>query len=422
MEISKIVERCRPDLVPYERIYKDIHQNPELSRQESRTAGIAASHLEKLSGYCVYRGIGGHGVVGVLKNGSGPTVLLRADMDALPHLENTKLEYASTKVAKNLNGKETPVMHACGHDMHTTSLMAAASLLHEARSDWHGTLVCVFQPDEETAGGAQAMIDDGLYDIHKYEIPRPDVVLGQHVIALKSGIVALSPGPILTAVDSLEIRVFGKSGHICRADLCVDPVVTAGHIITRLQTIVTKEVRPEDFAVIGCTSVHGGDAPNIIPDSVDIKISIRSYMPKVHERLLASVKRVVRAECEASGSLQIHEPTIRSIMHTPPTINDSTNTALVKAAFDDYFGDNSISLDPLGPSEDCSILASACGAPLVYTLYGSVEPGIWEKAVREDKVKDIPQYHSAFFAPAIQPTLRTGVDAFAVSALTYLRR
>ena len=421
MDLKTLVNKFRPDLTPFEHIYREIHRNPELSKQESWTADIAASHIEKLDGFQVQRGIGGHGVVGVLKNGTGPTVLLRADMDALPHQENTKLEYASTKIVKDLQGNETPVMHACGHDMHTTSLIAAATLLHAARSEWEGTLICLFQPDEETAGGAQAMVDAGLYDSTKYGVPVPDVVLAQHVIALQSGVVALSEGPILTAVDSFEIRIFGKSGHICRADLCVDPVVTASHIVVRLQTLVTKEVRPEDFAVIGCTSIQGGNAPNVIPDHVDIKVSIRSYKPEVHDRVLASVKRVVRAECEASGSLQIHEPVFKTIMHAPPTINDSKSTSIVKKAFDGYFGDDSIHLDPLGPSEDCSILATACNAPLVYSLYGSVEPKYWEEATKAGKVDEIPQYHSAFFAPAIQPTLQTGVDAFAVSALTYFR-
>ena len=418
---SSIINKYRPDLGPFEDVYRDIHRNPELSRQEVRTANIAACHLESLNGFEVHRGIGGNGVVGVLRNGSGPTVLLRADMDALPHLENTKLDYASTKVAKDLQGNETPVMHACGHDMHTASLMAAATLLQAARSAWKGTLICLFQPDEETAGGAQAMVDDGLYDTRRRGIPIPNVVLAQHDIALKAGIVALSEGPILTAVDSFEVRIFGKSGHISRPDLCVDPVVTASHIIVRLQTLITKEVRPEDFAVIGCASIHGGSAPNIIPDHVDIKISLRTYRPEVHVRVLESIKRVVRVECEASGSLQIKEPTFTTIMHAPPTINDSENTARVKHAFNQYFGEDSIPLDPLGPSEDCSILSSACGAPLVYTLYGCVDPEVWERAVMEGKVNEIPQYHSAFFAPAIQPTLKTAVEAFAVSALAYLQ-
>ena len=199
-------------------------------------------------------------------------------------------------------------MLACGHDMHTTSFVAAATLLHVASITWKGTLICLLQPDEETAGGAQGVVDDGLYDTKRYGVSIPDVVLPQHDIALKAAVLALSDGPILTAVDSFEVRVFGKNGHVSRADLCVDHIVTACHIIVRLQTLVTKEVRPEDFAVIGCASIHGGSAPNIIPDDVDIKISVRTYRPEVHDRVLGSIKRVVRAECEAPGSLQIMEP------------------------------------------------------------------------------------------------------------------
>ena len=421
MDPRDIVHEYRPDLAPFEDIYRDIHRNSELSKQESRTANIVAAHLETLSDFQVRRNIGGYGVVGVLRNGPGSTVLLRADMDALPRLENTGLEYASTTVMEELEGKATPIMQACGHDMHTTTLMAAATLMHAAKEKWKGTLICLFEPDEELGTGAQAMVDDGLYDVHRHAIPIPDIVLSQHEIFLKAGVVALSSGPILTAVDSFEIRIFGKSGQISHADLCVDPIVTAAHIILRLQTLVTMEVRPEDFAVIRCTSIHGGSAPNIIPDFVDIMVSIQSHKPEVHSRLLTSLRRIVQAECEASGSLAIKEPSFKTIMHVPPTINDPKHTGIVKNAFDQYFRDDCIQLEPLGPSEDCSILATACGAPIVHTLYGCVHPGRWEEAVREDKTSKIPQYHWAFFAPAIQPTMTTAVDAFAISALAYLR-
>ena len=202
----------------------------------------------------------------------------------------------------------------------------------------------------------------------------------------------------------------------------MDPVVTASHIIVRLQTVVTKEVSPNDFAVVGCTSIHGGSAPNIIPEYVDVNLSIRTYLPEVHDRDLNSVKQVVRAECEASGSLQIKQPVFKNVMQAPPTINDPTNTAIVKDAFNRYFEDDSIPLDPFGASEDFSILSTTCGAPLVFTNYGCVDSEQWAKAVKKGKVNEIPQPHSAFFAPAIQPTLRTAVDAFAVSALTYLQR
>ena len=265
------------------------------------------------------------------------------------------------------------------------------------------------------------MVSNSFYDTKRYDIPITKIKLAQHDTALKADVVALSDGPILTAVDPFKVRIFGKSGHVSRADLCVDPIETACHIFFRLQTIVNKEVSPKEFAVVGCASIHGESAPNINPEYVDVNLSIRTYRPEVRGRVLKSVKRVVHAECEASGSPQIKRPAFKNIMHVPPTINDPTTTAIVKDAFNRYFGHDSIPLDPFGASEDCSILSTSCGAPLVFTNYGCVDPEQWAKAVKEGKVNEIPQPHSAFFAPAIQPTLRTVVDAFAVSALTYLQ-
>ncbi|TGO49737.1 hypothetical protein BCON_0201g00050 [Botryotinia convoluta] len=264
--------------------------------------------LESIGGYRVIKGIGGHGVVGILENGSGATVLLRADMDALPHLENTNLEYASTKIFKGSDGKETP--------MHTAVLLADAKMLLDAKSKWSGTLVVLFQPAEELAVGARAMIEDGLYDPSKFAVPKPDIVLGQHTHAFKAGMIALGGGAILTAVDSFDLRIFGKSGHICRADF-----------------IITEEVRPEEFAVIGCASIHGGSTANIIPDFVDLKISTRSYNPSIHERLVAAVKRVVYSKCEISGSLAIREPEFTTTMHAPPTVNDFSSGGNTKEIF-----------------------------------------------------------------------------------------
>ena len=282
------------------------------------------------------------------------------------------------------------------------------------------TLVCLFQPDEETASGARAMVADRLFDPERHNIPVPNIVLGQHVHAIKAGLVAVSGGPVLTAVDSLEVRIFGKSGHISRADLCVDPVLTASHIVVRLQSIVTKEVRPEDFAVIACASIHGGTNANIIPDYVDLKLSIRSYRQEFYDHLLDAIKRVIYAECEASGSLKIHEPLIKTIMHAPPTVNDMASATILKTAFEGYFGDRTIGSDPFGASEDFSYLASACGAPYVFYMYGCIDAKQWDEAEQAGMIGDIPHNHSAFFAPVIQPTLETGVDAFAVAALTFL--
>ncbi|KAK3168347.1 hypothetical protein OEA41_004794 [Lepraria neglecta] len=346
MDKRTITDDHRPRLPPFEEIYKDLHQNPELSRQKVRTASIVASHLDALHDFIVYRNIGGHGVVDVLHNGSGPTVLLRADMDALPHLEATGLPYASTKTAKNAEGETTPVMHACGHDMHTATLMPPQT--------------------EEIAYGEKSMVADGLYE----KVSIPDTVIGQYIHAIKAGVVALSGGPVLTAVDSFEIRIYGESGHVSRPDLCVDPVITAAHIV-------------------------------------------------VHELLIAAVKRLVRAECEASGSLVVREQEFKTMMHTPATISDIHNAAILKAQFKEYFRGNAIDKDPFGASEDFSPLSTACWALYVFYMWGYVNKETWDEAEREGKIRSIPHNYSTFFAPVIQPTLM-GVDAFSVAALTFL--
>ena len=302
--------------------------------------------------------------------------------------------------------------------MHTAALMATASLLHAARKTWLGTLICLFQPAEEIASGAQAMVDDGLYD----KIPIPDVVLGQHVLAMKEGVIALDGGPILTAVDSFEIRIFGKSGHISRPDICIDPILTAANVVVKLQGIVTKETKPEDFAIVACASINGGTTANIVPDFADLRVSIRSYKPEIHQRLVAAVKRVVRAECEASGCLSVQEPEFKTIMHMPPTINDHHHTAILKSQFKEAFGDDVIDKAPFGASEDFSALATACGAPYVFYMWGCIDKETWSRAEKDGTLSQIPQNHSAGFAPAIRPTLERGVHAFSVAALTFLGR
>ena len=304
-----------------------------------------------------------------------------------------------------------------GHDMHVALLLGVAKLLHSARSQWSGTVVFLFQPAEELAAGAMAMIEDGLYDHEKYGIPTPDIVLGQHTHAIRAGKITLSPGAILTAIDSLDVRIFGKSGHVCRADLCIDPVLIASHIVVRLQSIVNKEVRPEEFAVVACSSIHGGSAANIVPDFVDIKITIRSYTPAVHERLLAAVRQVICLECKISGA---KEPEIKPFMHAPATINDPKSEVVLKRAFDAYFGEDSIPLVPFGASEDFSYLATACGAPYLFFLFGCIDPDLWDKKEREGKLDEIPRHHSAFYAPVIEPTMTVALDAFALAALTFL--
>ncbi len=264
------------------------------------------------------------------------------------------------------------------------------------------------------------MMADGLYDKEKHATPFPDIVLGQHVHAIKSGVIAIRGEPVLTAVDAFEVRVFEKSGHISRPDLCVDPVMTVSHIVVRLQSLVTKEVRPENFAVVACPSIHGGATAKSVSEYVNLKISIRSYKPEVHERLVAALKRVVHAECEASGSSRIHEPTFTTIMHAPSTINDHQSARILRSAFREHFENNVIDSDPFGASEDFSELALACGAPYVFYMYGGVDAHRWDEAEKSGKVNEIPHNHCAFFAPVIEPTLKTDVDAFSLAALTFL--
>ncbi|WP_312875804.1 amidohydrolase [Arthrobacter terrae] len=247
-------------LMPLAEVYQDLHRNPELSFQETRTAGIIAERLRHL-GYETTTGVGGTGVVGLLRNGDGPTALLRADMDALPVLEKTGLAYASTVTGKAPGGNDVPVMHACGHDVHVTCLLGAAGVLAAERASWAGTLMLVFQPAEELAGGAQAMIDDGLFG----RFGAPDVVLGQHVAPFPAGMLAAQPGVAFAAADSLTIRLIGRGAHGSRPETSVDPIVLAAATVLRLQTIVSREVAGSEAAVLTIGAIRAGTAGNIIP-------------------------------------------------------------------------------------------------------------------------------------------------------------
>ena len=283
-----------PDL---EALYKDLHAHPELSMEETRTASVAAERLRG-AGYEVTPGVGGTGVVGLLRNGEGPTVMLRADMDALPVKEATGLAYASKATATDRDGKSTPVMHACGHDMHVTWLAGVASLFARSRDLWRGTIMAVFQPGEETAQGAQAMIDDGLFD----RFPKPAVVLGQHVMVGPSGTVAGRKGTITSAADSLQITLFGRGAHGSMPQASIDPVIMAASTVMRLQTIVSRELAATDSAVVTIGALQAGTKENVIPDEAVIKLNIRTFDEGVRKRVLAAITRIVNAEAAASGA------------------------------------------------------------------------------------------------------------------------
>lgn len=290
--IKDILQSHAQDLQEYESLYKHFHSHPELSLHEKETASTIAKH-HALSAYDLHTAIGGHGIAGVLRNGGGPIILLRADMDALPVKEDTGLDYASnvTMADSTSDNAGKPVMHACGHDMHITCLLAAASWLAspEIRKQWSGTLVVVFQPNEERGEGARSMVDDGLYD----KVPIPDMVLAQHVLPFKTGQVALKPGTMVAAADSFKITIFGRGGHGSMPHLCVDPVVLASSIVMRLQGVVAREINPSDPAVLTVGALQAGDTENVIADRAVLKLDIRSETEETRGRVLAAVKRIV---------------------------------------------------------------------------------------------------------------------------------
>ncbi|KAJ5460502.1 uncharacterized protein N7458_002054 [Penicillium daleae] len=393
--LNNLINRFRPDLTPFEETYRHIHAHPELSAQEEQTAQLASTHLQSLN-YEVHTHIGGHGVAGILHNGTGPAVLLRADMDALPVEEKTGLPYASTRFVQDEDGARTPVMHACGHDTHVTSLLAVSTLLHAAREHWRGTLIVVFQPSEEHLNGAQAMLHDGFYE----KVPRPDIVLAQHVMRMRAGTVNIQPGPLLTAADAFDIRIFGRGGHGSAPQTTIDPILIGAAVVMRLQGIVSREVAPGEVAVVSCGSIQGGNSANTIPDYLDLQLSVRTLEDGVREK----------------------KPRIIRTVSSPATVNDEVSVGRLGDVFREYFRDALVGMESPSASEDFSLLATAVGAPYVMWMFGGVEEETWDEAVAKGTVNELPSNHSPYFAPVIQPTLRTGVDAMALGALTFLGR
>ncbi|MGH2643360.1 MAG: amidohydrolase, partial [Chitinophagaceae bacterium] len=294
---DKLDEDMNQMLPELEAIYKDIHQNPELSMQEFRTAKIAAEHLTEYN-YEVSTGIGKTGVVGVMRNGEGPIVLVRADMDALPVTEATGLSYASTVKAKDEEGNEVGVSHVCGHDIHVAWMIGVAKLFSEHKDLWKGTLIVVFQPGEEVGRGAQSMIDDGMIS----RFPKPDVILGQHVMVGEAGTVGHRAGPILTAGDSLKVKLFGLGAHGSYPQTSIDPVIMAASTTMRLQTIVSREIAPNEMAVLTVGALQAGIKENIIPDDATLKLNIRTFNEGVRDHILSAVKRICKAESAASNA------------------------------------------------------------------------------------------------------------------------
>lgn len=401
-----------------EDFYRDLHTHPELSFQETRTAGLVAARLREL-GYDVTEGVGQTGVVGILERGEGPVVLLRADMDALPVKEETGLAYASTATGISKSGAEVPVMHACGHDMHTTALLGALEEL-ASQPDWQGKIIAAFQPAEEQGAGARAMVEDGLFD----RFGKPEVVLGQHVAPLPAGAIGLRSGPAFAASDALKITLHGKGGHGSRPETTVDPVVLAASVILRLQTVVSREIAGTETAVLTIGSVKAGETGNIIPDNAELLLSIRTFDSATRSKILASIERIVNGEAQAAGAPRM--PEIESLHSFPAVINTEEAVSRLQGAFGAALGQVQV-IDPgvVTGSEDVGILALESGAECGYWLLGGADPaqfaGLASVAEISAKVAELPSNHSPQYAPAIMPTLKIGVSALTVAARAWLK-
>jgi amidohydrolase len=402
--------------VAQEEVYRSLHRHPELSHQEHRTAAVVAERLQQ-DGFRVHTGVGGTGVVGVLSNGGGPTVLLRADMDALPVRERTGLPYASTATGTDDDGNEVPVMHACGHDVHVACLLGAARLLAGCPDAWAGTIVVLFQPAEEAGDGARGMVDDDLAGI----IPGADVALAQHVMPFPAGRVGTHAGPTLSAADSMRVTVHGRGAHGSMPQAAVDPVVLAAMIVVRLQTVVAREVAATETAVLTVGSIQAGTKSNVIPDSAQLLLNLRTYSDTTRSTMLGAIRRIVTAECHASGSPR--EPEFELFDRFPLTDNDTATTERVATAFADFFGDRATVIPQQSASEDFSDIPNGLGVPYTYWCIGGIDGESYHRAERAGRVsQDIPVNHSATFAPVLQPTLDTGTQALVVAALAWVGR
>ncbi|MET8471833.1 amidohydrolase [Streptomyces sp. NPDC006422] len=406
------LEGIRDDLAD---LYRDLHEHPELSLQETRSAEVLARRLRDAGVDEVVEGIGTTGVVGVVRNGEGPVVMLRADFDALPVEEKTGLPYASVARGVDREGRDVPVMHACGHDMHATCLIGAATLLAGARERWRGTLLLAFQPAEELGCGARGMVDDGLFE----RFPVPEVVLGQHVGPLPAGFIGHGSGPVMAASDSLDVVLHGRGGHGSRPEAAIDPVLMAAHVVTRLQGVVAREVPPSETAVVTVGRMQAGTKDNIIPDSAELGINIRSTTPATRDLLRSATERVVRAEAAAGGATR--DPELTWTGSVPALVSDPDATATTLAALVGHFGEQRvIPMPPVSASEDVGVFGEALGVPTVFWFWGGLETDTVLAALGSGTLDELPANHSPHFAPVIEPTLSTGVEALTVAALTWL--
>jgi hippurate hydrolase len=384
-------------------LYLDLHQHPELSSHEVQTAAKIAAELRKL-GYEVTEQVGGTGVVAVMKNGAGPTVMLRTELDALPVEEKTGLPYASKATAKDDSGHEVPVMHACGHDVHMASLVGAAAIMAQSKSAWHGTLVLVGQPAEETISGAKRMVADGMVT----RFPKPDFALALHSgNLLPAGKVGVVSGIFDSNADSLRITIFGKGGHGSAPQSTIDPIVLGAKIVLSLQTIVSREIKPGDAAVITVGYFQAGLKNNIIPDEARLGLTVRSYKPEVRKQLLAAIDRIVKGEAEAAGVTRL--PEIEHPEATDAVVNDPALAKRLTAVLDTALGESNVeTIAPIMGSEDFSVFVEQ-GIPGFYFVLGAANPEVFAKAKASGEI--LPSNHSSLYAPDAPPSLRTGITA-----------
>jgi hippurate hydrolase len=385
-------------------LYLDLHQHPELSSHETRTAGVMAEKLRGL-GYEVTEHVGGTGIVAVMKNGPGPVVMLRTELDALPVTEETGLAYASKVKTKDDSGREVGVMHACGHDVHMASLYGTAAVMAKSRDTWRGTLVVVGQPAEETIAGAERMVKDGLFN----KFPKPDVGVALHSgNGLAAGQVGITPGYMNAAADSLRITVYGRGGHGARPETTIDPVLIAASIAVRLQSIVAREIHPGDAAVITVGYIQAGTKNNIIPDTAQMGLTVRSRNPEVRKHLLAAIERIAKGEAEAGGAEKM--PLIEKYESTSAVYNDPVLARHLVEVLESAVGKGNV--DAQNPatmtSEDYSVFVEN-GVPSLYFSLGVADPQ--KLAAARASHKELPSNHSPLYAPVIDPALQTGIAA-----------
>ena len=382
-------------------LYLDLHQHPELSSHETRTAALLAERLRKL-GYEVTENVGGTGIAAIMKNGPGPVVMLRTELDALPVEEQTGLPYASKVHAKDDSGRDVPVMHACGHDVHMSSLWGTAAIMARTKDTWHGTLMLVAQPAEETITGARKMVEDGLFT----KFPKPNIGVAMHdENGIAVGQVGITPGFSKAAADSLRITVYGKGGHGARPESTIDPVLIAASIAVRLQSIISREIHPGDAAVITVGYIQAGTKNNIIPNNAQMGLTVRSYMPEVRQHLLAAIERVAKAEAEAGGAEKM--PLIEKYESTSAVYNDPVLTEHLAGVLESVVGKGNVVKEiPLMTSEDYSVFIEQ-GIPSFYFTLGVADP--MKLAQARASHKELPSNHSPLFAPVVDPALHTGI-------------